>query len=290
MSENISNKPRLLGCKTKAPLSFSVCGQLISPSGFLHHRRCFDENVLIMVTEGTLYITANNVPFSLVPGQYIFLKAGEEHFGHRPSEGKLSYLWAHFRSDCGFETADNDSGDYTYLLRETMTLSDTGRSAQLFHQLMDMSLEEKLYTRNMLDYAMSLLLMELSQEYLRNRAACEGLPSAVVSAREWIKNRYYLPFDVTELAAAVGYRADYLSSLFKRHTGVSIVRYTNRLRIKASKTLLSNYDITIKETAFSCGFSDEKYFMKVFKELEGITPSQFKSSFGRKNINRNSFL
>lgn len=285
MSENISNKPRLLGCKTKAPLSFSVCGQLISPSGFLHHRRCFDENVLIMVTEGTLYITANNVPFSLVPGQYIFLKAGEEHFGHRPSEGKLSYLWAHFRSDCGFETADNDSGDYTYLLRETMTLSDTGRSAQLFHQLMDMSLEEKLYTRNMLDYAMSLLLMELSQEYLRNRAACEGLPSAVVSAREWIKNHYYLPFDVTELAAAVGYRADYLSSLFKRHTGVSIVRYTNRLRIKASKTLLSNYEITIKETAFSCGFSDEKYFMKVFKELEGITPSQFKNSFGRKNIN-----
>lgn len=285
MSAIIQNKPRIFGCKTKAPLGFSVCGQLISPSGFLHHRRCFDENVLIMVTEGTLYITANNAPFSLVPGQYIFLKAGEEHFGHRPSDGRLSYLWAHFRSDCGFETVNDANGGYTYLLPETLALSDSGRTAQLFHQLMDMSLEEKLYAQNMSDYAMSLLLMEISQEYFRYRDNSDKLPLAVVSAKEWIKNHYFLPFDVTELAEAVGYSADYLSYLFKRSLGVSIVRYTNQLRIKTAKTLLSNYDITIKEAAFSCGFSDEKYFMKVFKQLEGITPSQYKNSFGRKNIN-----
>lgn len=285
MSAIIQNKPRIFGCKTKSPLSFSVCGQLMSPSGFVHHRRCFDENVLIMVTEGTLYITANNAPFSLVPGQYIFLKAGEEHFGHRPSEGRLSYLWAHFWSDCSFEAVNDEKVEYTYLLPETLALSDSGRTAQLFHQLMDMSLDEKLYTKNMSDYAMSLLLMELTQEYFRDRDSSDKLPLAVISAREWIKNHYYLPFDIMSLAEAVGYSADYLSSLFKRSTGVSIVRYTNRLRIKTAKTLLSNYDITIKETAFSCGFSDEKYFMKVFKQLEGITPSQYKNSFGRKNIN-----
>ena len=57
------------------------------------------------------------------------------------------------------------------------------------------------------------------------------------------------------------------------------------MRIRTAKTLLSNYGVTIKEAAFSCGFSDEKYFMKVFKNLEGITPAQYKKSFGRKNIN-----
>ncbi|MGN1090529.1 MAG: AraC family transcriptional regulator [Huintestinicola sp.] len=285
MSANIQNKPRIFGCKTKAPLKFSVCGQLISPSGFVHNRRSFDENVLIMITEGTLHITANNVPFSLVPGQYIFLKAGEEHFGHRPTDERLSYLWTHFRSDCGFETVNDEKVEYTYLLPEVLTLSDSGRTAQLFHQLMDMSLEEKLYTQNMSDYAMSLLLMEISQEYFRSKDSSDKLPTAVVSAREWIKNHYYLPFDVRSLADAVGYSADYLSSLFKQSTGISIVGFTNSLRIKTAKTLLSNYDITIKEAAFSCGFSDEKYFMKVFKQLEGITPSQYKNSFGRKNIN-----
>lgn len=288
MSYITQTKPRIFGSNTKAPLRFSACGQLISPSGFVHHRRCFEENVLIIVTEGTFYITANNTEFSLGAGQYIFLKAGEEHFGHHSSEGKLSYLWSHFRSDCGFEpvsSANSSEYKYTYLLPEASHLSNSNRTAQLFHQLMDMSLEEQPYTQNMSDYAVSLLLMEISQEYCSDRDNSNKLPAAVASAGEWIKNHYYQPFDIAELADAVGYRPDYLSSLFKRSTGISIVRYTNQLRIKTAKTLLSNYDITIKEAAFSCGFSDEKYFMKVFKQLEGITPSQLKNSFGRKNIN-----
>ena len=285
MSEMSHNEPRLLGCKTTKPLSFIVCGQFMSRSGFIHHRRLFDENVLIMMTEGTIYIDSDGREHTVSAGQYILLPAGEEHFGFRCSEGRVSYLWAHFRSDCGFETAD-DGGEYTYLLPEVWSVSSSGRTAQLFHQLMDMSLEENNhYTKNMSDYAVSLLLMELSQEYFRSRIAGTGLPPLVISAREWIKNHYFLPFEVSELAEALGYRADYLSSVFKKNMGVSIVRYTNGLRIKTAKTLLSNYGVTIKEAAFSCGFSDEKYFMRVFREFEGMTPAQYKNSFGRKNIN-----
>lgn len=286
MSEAISVQPRILGCKTKYPLRFSVCGQLVSPSEFTHHRRRFDENVLIMVTEGTLYVTANNIQFAVNVGEYILLPAGEEHFGFRQSDGRLCYLWAHFHTDCGFEAVNtNDLSEYAYLLPETSAVSSLGRTAQLFHQLMDMSLEEKLYSQSMADYAMSLLMMELSQEYFCETGSDEHFPPAVISAQKWIKNHYYRPFELSELAQAIGYSADYLSSLFKRCTGVSVIRYINRIRIKTAKTLLSNYGTTAKEAAFSCGFSDEKYFMRVFKELEGITPTQYKNSFGRKNIN-----
>lgn len=285
MSYISDTEPRLLGCKTKTPLSFSVCGQLISPSGFIHHRRRFDENVLIMVTEGSLYITANGTERTVSAGQYILLLAGEEHYGSRSAEGRLSYLWAHFHADCGFETADaGNTGEYTYLLPETAAFSSSGRTAQLFHQLMDMSLDENSYTRSMPDYAMSLLLMELSQEHFRNGCTRE-LPPLVISAREWINNHYYLTFEVSQLADALGCSAEYLSSVFKRSMGVSIVRYTNKVRVRTAKTLLSNYGATIKETAFSCGFADEKYFMKVFRELEGMTPTEYKHSFERRNIN-----
>lgn len=284
MSETKKSTPRLFGCKTELPLSFSACGQLVSPSGFLHHRRRFDKDVLIMVTEGTLYITANNVEHTLSAGQYILLAAGEEHYGFRPTDGRLSYLWAHFSSDCGFGQVNGENSGYTYLLPELSSVASSGRTAQLFHQLMDMSLEENLYSGSMKDYAVSLLLMELSQEHFRSGAG-RDLPAPVISAKEWIKNRYFRPFEVSELAAALGYNADYLSALFRRSTGISIVRYTNILRINTAKTLLTNYGVTAKEAAYSCGFSDEKYFMKVFKELEGITPTRYKKSFGRRNIN-----
>lgn len=285
MSEMLLIEPRLLGCKTKQPLTFIVCGQFISRAGFIHHRRIFDENVLIMITEGTIYISSHGREHTVSAGQYILLPAGEEHFGFRCSDGRVSYLWAHFRTDCGFEAVSDGGDEYTYLLPEVSSVSSSGRTAQLFHQLMDMSLEENHYTKNMSDYAVSLLLMELSREYFRSCDAGSSLPPLVISAREWIKNHYFLPFEVSELAETLGYRADYLSSVFKKNMGVSIVRYTNGLRIKTAKTLLSNYSVTIKEAAFSCGFSDEKYFMKVFKEFEGMTPAQYKNSFGRKNIN-----
>lgn len=237
------------------------------------------------MTEGTLYITSNNTQYALGAGQYIFLKAGEEHYGHRPSEEKLSYMWVHFRADCGFEETDGADEKYSYIFPEQSDITDSGRTSQLFHQLMDMSLEEELYSQNMPDYALSLLMMEITQEYLHKQDNCRKLPAAVIFAKEWIKNHYYQPFDIAELACAAGYQADYLSSLFKRSTGVSIVGYTNMIRIKNAKALLTSCDITIKEAAYSCGFPDEKYFMKVFKKLEGVTPTQFKNAFVRKNIN-----
>ena len=36
-----------------------------------------------------------------------------------------------------------------------------------------------------------------------------------------------------------------------------------------------------------CGFADEKYFMRLFKKIEGVTPSQYRNMFNEKNINRN---
>ncbi len=268
---------RLFISKTTHPLEYDVCGQLISPTGFLHHRRTFEQNVLIMITEGVLHITANGVPYSLKKGQYILLKAGEEHFGHKPSEDKLSYLWVHFKSDCGFKI-DADNSDCTYIFPEYSETAISGRASRLFHQLIELSLEEKLFSRNMLDYTVSLLLMELSQEYIYGlNPKKDRLPAVIPVAVEWIKNNYQRPFAVTELAEKMGYQADYLSSLFKRHMGISIVKYTNQLRIRTAKNLLTNYDITIKEAAFSCGFSDEKYFMKIFKQSEGVTPATFRN-------------
>lgn len=40
-----------------------------------------------------------------------------------------------------------------------------------------------------------------------------------------------------------------------------------------------------EEAAYSSGFNDEKYFMKMFRKYEGITPTQYKNAFHRRLIN-----
>ena len=269
---------------TKSPLEYSVCGQLISRDGFLHHRRSFEWNVLILVTEGALHMTAAGVPYTIHMDEYIFLKAGEEHFGLRASEGKLSYLWVHFRAKEPF--TEKEQGEVQYRLAESGKVAASKRVPLLFRQLMDMAMEEQLYTPAMLDYSVSLLLMELTQEGVD----CHGqdkapVPPVIFSVAEWIKAHYYEPFGVSELAVQFGYQADYLSSIFKKHMGVAMIAYANRIRIENSKNLLVNYSLSIKEVAYACGFPDEKYFMKVFKKQEGLTPTQYKNAFYKKLIN-----
>ena len=222
---------RYFASQTKAPLTFSVCGQLISKDNFLHHRRCFDQHVLILVTEGTLHITTDAVPYTVNPGEYIFLKAGEEHFGHKPSSGKLSYLWVHFTADTGFSTLKNssipeDPSLFSYLFCEYGKTAPAKRIPLLFRQLMDLSMEESLYTPAILNYSVSLLLMELSQECISMQDDWgKQIPYVISSAADWIKANYYRPFSVTELADELGYtitatkKADIIAEFLAQQEG-----------------------------------------------------------------------
>lgn len=243
-----------------------ICGQLISPGGFLHHRRRFEYHVLIFVTKGTLFITSGGEPYEVSCGQYILLHAGEEHYGYRESEGALNYFWVHFKLKGELPRGLGYGG-----------ISFSDWLVLYFKQLINLSLEDGSVAKQMQNHLVSLCLLELGRERLKT-AGAEKLPAVVSSVAEWIKSNYYREFTVAELAEKFGYQADYLSSLFKKSMGVSIVKYTTEIRIKTAKTLLMNYELSIKEAAYSCGFSDEKYFMKVFKQHEGMTPSQYKQS------------
>lgn len=266
-------------------IGFNGCGQLVSSDGFLHMKRTFGLNVLIIVTEGTLFITANNVPYTVHAGECIFLKAGEEHYGTTASKGRLSYLWVHFYSDNNFKAEDTSDSKAVCCIPEYFKLIDFGRAIQLFNILMNISFDENSKTQLMTDYALRLLLMEITRQADEQEQDSSAMPANVISAMAWIKNHYYRHFDISELAEYIGYNADYLSTVFKKHTGISITQYTNKLRIKAAKTFLASFGTSVKETAYSCGFADEKYFVRVFKQYEGITPSEYRKTFSRKNIN-----
>jgi AraC-like DNA-binding protein len=53
-------------------------------------------------------------------------------------------------------------------------------------------------------------------------------------------------------------------------------QFVNRCRISKAKELLKNREKTIAEAGFDVGFNDAAYFSKVFREIEGITPKEFR--------------
>ncbi|MEH7418356.1 response regulator [Neobacillus drentensis] len=69
---------------------------------------------------------------------------------------------------------------------------------------------------------------------------------------------------------------EYISRKFKQEFNVNISDYIVKIRIKRAKALLKNSELKIYEIANMVGYQDDKYFRKVFKKVEGVTPNEFR--------------
>lgn len=70
--------------------------------------------------------------------------------------------------------------------------------------------------------------------------------------------------------------------MFKKTAHISLKRYINEVRINEAKNILISTEYSLKEIAFQCAFNDEKCFLKVFKKIEGVSPTEYKKAFFKK--------
>ena len=68
-----------------------------------------------------------------------------------------------------------------------------------------------------------------------------------------------------------------LQRAFARYFGISPKQYLIQLRMNRALELLTENELSVKEIAFACGFTDEKYFSRAFKKKYGYSPSQLKN-------------
>ncbi|WP_214814528.1 response regulator [Exiguobacterium sp. s196] len=74
---------------------------------------------------------------------------------------------------------------------------------------------------------------------------------------------------------------EYISRRFKQQYGVNLSEYVLTIRMNEAKRLLKTSRQRIYEVAQAVGFSDDKYFRKVFKKQVGVTPNEFREQVQR---------
>ncbi|MFS4437402.1 helix-turn-helix domain-containing protein [Paracoccaceae bacterium GXU_MW_L88] len=95
------------------------------------------------------------------------------------------------------------------------------------------------------------------------------------------------PLSEAELADFTGQSQSAFSRSFKRHTGTTLVRYRNQLRIDlACHILLSDQDAKVSDICFDVGFSNLSNFNRHFLKLKGMAPSEFRATFAANEIIR----
>ncbi len=103
------------------------------------------------------------------------------------------------------------------------------------------------------------------------------LQSAIKQAIGKIRSESNQPLSLDEIANFVGMSKYYFARQFHRITGYSVFSYLNLVRCENAKILLSQPQLSIGEISATCGFSDQSYFAKTFRNYTGKTPTEYRN-------------
>lgn len=94
--------------------------------------------------------------------------------------------------------------------------------------------------------------------------------------RAYVDEHYMQAVTLTELAARLHYSVPYLSRTFKQEVGMPFNAYLQKKRIEESCRLLAGTDKRVEEIAELVGYSDVRFFGRLFRETVHTTPCAFR--------------
>lgn len=112
-------------------------------------------------------------------------------------------------------------------------------------------------------------LEEENQENVRLSAVADKI-------RAYIEKHYKDDIALQDVAGALNYSDAYFCKMFKQCFGKGFIVYLSEYRIEKAKELLADVAINIKDVSAEVGYRDSNYFAKVFKRVEGETPTDYR--------------
>jgi len=106
--------------------------------------------------------------------------------------------------------------------------------------------------------------------------APEVYRSTAVKVLEYCAAHYTEPITLKSIADALFISQSYVSKIFSDKLRYPFREYINSLRINKAKELLADPSLPISEVMFACGFGNQSSFNRVFQELCGCTPREYK--------------
>ena len=119
-------------------------------------------------------------------------------------------------------------------------------------------------------------LIRFSRNMLAPELMNVNVSILVIRARRMMEEFYSTGITLEEVAARLHVTTEYLSSLFKKETGTTFSETIRNYRVEKIKEYLSESTYSITKIAEKTGYTDPKYMSKVFKEVVGVRPTDYR--------------
>lgn len=94
----------------------------------------------------------------------------------------------------------------------------------------------------------------------------------------YIEGHYIEDITLADISLNTGINQNALNRLMKDEFGCTAIRYLIRYRISVSKKHLAFTDVPIKDISNMVGFKTVQHFTRIFKEITGTTPAEYRKS------------
>lgn len=248
------------------------------PKALYHNRErrhgC-KQYILIYCLQGAGWFAIHRKTYKVRSNQFFILPAGVAHtYGSDPANPWTIY-WVHF-------TGELSRNYFQYLMnKRSMTpkmVFPSDERNQLFDEIVRYA--STINNTDALIYANNCLynyLASFKNAIYAQSEVDRTQKSIVENCIELMKENIYKNLNLYEIAQMMGLSISYLSSLFKEKMNDSPYNYFIFLKIQRACYLLWNSQAKIKAIAAQLGYEDPYHFSRVFKNMMGLSPRQFRN-------------
>lgn len=123
------------------------------------------------------------------------------------------------------------------------------------------------------------------EEYIK--CVREGQESPMISKAtqeccDYIRANVLYPLTAESIAKELGYTTYYFTKKFNKEMGIKVTDYIKQARIEYAKIMLLTTARSIQDISDMLHFGTRNYFSKVFREITGMTPAEFRENAGKK--------
>jgi len=109
-----------------------------------------------------------------------------------------------------------------------------------------------------------------------------GQKHKIARIKEFLERNCYKKVTLEDAARAVSLSPKYLSRIFRQYSGEGFVAYRQIIKTREGKRLLKAGDLNVDQIAEKLGYKNAESFIRVFKKLTGLTPSEFRGRRSRR--------
>lgn len=248
-----------------------------------HYHDCFE---LYYLYSGERYYFIQDKTYHITKGSFVLINPYEIHRTGNLGNFGFDRMLIHFDRELLEDYLEMDGSLYPYKsLDEQIHIITLDAPEQNFVETLLSSMESEYRNNHEKENGyIKLSLIQLLHFLNSCRHSTDGESLTQITSTQktmfeilgYINNYYYEEIRLETIASKFFLSTYYLSRSFKEATGFHFVEYLNNVRIKESKKLLLTSDLSIDEIAAMVGYKSNTHFGRVFKSLEGMSPSAFR--------------